>query len=330
MIRKIKRTFNYGITCYTYITEFDWKVALYSFLSYLYHPNNALGRKIVQGKERAIKNYIYGCSNVIQAEYKEFDIQGKPILPDSNIWICWWQGIENAPELVKLCIESIKRNANNHKVVVLTEKNYKNYIKLPDYIVEKYQNRKMCSANFADVLRISLLAEHGGIWLDATIFMTDSFDSSIYQYPFCSNKRINQPKSLLYPAQGRWGTYFLAGGQDNILFYYVRDVFYEFWKNHDMVIDYGMIDFIILLGYDTNSQIQTIIDQSPALNEHIHYLLPRLNDKFDSDFYEKISKSTNLHKLTYKQKLEKKCGIELTFYGEICESVYKQEKEKID
>lgn len=322
MVRKIKKVFNYGITCCTYISEFNWKVALYSFISYLYHPNNTLGRKFADKKEKAIKNYIYECSRPIQERYKKFDMQGEPILPDSNIWVCWWQGIENAPELVKLCIESIRKNASTHKVVVLTEENYKNYVKLPDYIIEKYRSGKMCSANFADILRISLLAEYGGIWMDATIFMTYPFDNSIYNYLFCSNKRINQPTSLLYPAQGRWGTYFLATGQGNMLFHYVRDVFYDFWKNHDMVIDYGMIDFIIALGYDTNLAIQKIIDESPPLNEHIHYLLPKLNEKFDLEFYEMINKDTNLHKLTYKQKFQKECGIGLTFYGQIYDVIY--------
>lgn len=24
------------------------------------------------------------------------------------IWVCWWQGIEQAPDLVKVCVDSIK------------------------------------------------------------------------------------------------------------------------------------------------------------------------------------------------------------------------------
>ena len=37
-------------------------------------------------------------------------------MPDCNpklrnkIWICWWQGIDNAPEIVKACVDSIRSN----------------------------------------------------------------------------------------------------------------------------------------------------------------------------------------------------------------------------
>lgn len=39
-----------------------------------------------------------------------------PAMPDcdekyrNTIWLCWWQGLDNAPEIVKACVSSIKRN----------------------------------------------------------------------------------------------------------------------------------------------------------------------------------------------------------------------------
>ena len=35
------------------------------------------------------------------------------------IFVCWWQGEENAPEIVRICIASIKRNAQDHPVVLI-------------------------------------------------------------------------------------------------------------------------------------------------------------------------------------------------------------------
>ena len=32
---------------------------------------------------------------------------------EKYIWVCWMQGIENAPEIVKTCIQSIKDNITN-------------------------------------------------------------------------------------------------------------------------------------------------------------------------------------------------------------------------
>ena len=52
-----------------------------------------------------------------------------------NIWICWWQGEEQAPELVKKCIQSIRKNAYHYNVVIITEENYRNYVSFPEWTV---------------------------------------------------------------------------------------------------------------------------------------------------------------------------------------------------
>ncbi|HGG8842291.1 TPA: capsular polysaccharide synthesis protein, partial [Enterobacter soli] len=47
------------------------------------------------------------------------------------IWICWFQGLESAPELVKRCIESVQRNTPDAQVVILTDDNIPDYLSLP-------------------------------------------------------------------------------------------------------------------------------------------------------------------------------------------------------
>ena len=50
------------------------------------------------------------------------------------IWICWWQGLENAPEIVKRCVASIQKHAGNHKIIMITDENYKEFISFPMWI----------------------------------------------------------------------------------------------------------------------------------------------------------------------------------------------------
>ncbi len=57
-----------------------------------------------------------------------------------KVWLCWWQGIDNAPALVQRCVESIQRNVKEHDVIILTDENYRRYVDIPDWIVEKYHN----------------------------------------------------------------------------------------------------------------------------------------------------------------------------------------------
>ena len=42
----------------------------------------------------------------------------------NKIWICWWQGLDNAPEIVKACVASIERNAGDNEIIIITDKKY--------------------------------------------------------------------------------------------------------------------------------------------------------------------------------------------------------------
>lgn len=50
---------------------------------------------------------------------------------EGKIWMCWWQGEENAPEIVRACIDSVRRNASGHEVVVITDENLSDYAIFP-------------------------------------------------------------------------------------------------------------------------------------------------------------------------------------------------------
>ena len=90
----------------------------------------------------------------------------------NTVWICWLQGIENAPKLVKNCYKSVRHNVKDMDIVVLDEKNLFNYVSLPDYIVKKWKNKTITNTHFSDIIRLNILNLHGGLWLDATTYLT--------------------------------------------------------------------------------------------------------------------------------------------------------------
>ena len=104
------------------------------------------------------------------------------------IWICWWQGLKNAPEIVKRCVASIQKNAGNHKVIMITDENYKEFISFPAWIEEKYARGIITKTHLSDLLRISLLAQYGGVWLDSTFFCTGDLEPC-FKSPIWSIKR---------------------------------------------------------------------------------------------------------------------------------------------
>lgn len=76
----------------------------------------------------------------------------------NKIWICWWQGIDNAPEIVKTCVESIRRNAGKCEIIFITEDNYKDYVSFPGWVEVKRKAGIISRTIYSDLLRMNLLS----------------------------------------------------------------------------------------------------------------------------------------------------------------------------
>jgi hypothetical protein len=72
------------------------------------------------------------------------------------IWICWWQGLENAPEIVKRCVASIQKHAGHHKIIMITDENYKEFISFPMWIEEIQERNYHQNSSFGFVENFSL------------------------------------------------------------------------------------------------------------------------------------------------------------------------------
>lgn len=90
-----------------------------------------------------------------------------------TIWFLWFQGLENAPYVVRKCHESwIARNPG-WRVVSLDEES------LPTVASLDYRSgnlARLSPQHRADLLRLDLLAHHGGVWADATCFCVQPLD----------------------------------------------------------------------------------------------------------------------------------------------------------
>jgi hypothetical protein len=91
-----------------------------------------------------------------------------------TIWTCWFQGRENAPALVKSCLNSWERQNPNWELRCLDATNVQRYVPLSQYI--DLNKKTLTAASLSDVLRILLLHEFGGLWVDATLLCNRPLD----------------------------------------------------------------------------------------------------------------------------------------------------------
>jgi hypothetical protein len=87
------------------------------------------------------------------------------------IWT-YWDNITTLPESAKLCMQSWKKYNPDYEIILLTKQNYSKYVNIPHDIVN-HQNFNDTKQRFADLVRIYVIAERGGVWLDATILLTE-------------------------------------------------------------------------------------------------------------------------------------------------------------
>ena len=230
------------------------------------------------------------------------------------VWIFWWQGEESAPDLVKRCLASVRKNANGHPVRVITASNYENYVKIPDYIVKKLDAGIISLTHFSDILRMNLLAEHGGFWLDATIFCAKEIGGDEFSRPIFTGR--NPGKDPLNISRWDWTGYAIYGQQGNALFCLARDFFNAYWRDHDYLVDYYLIDYTIRLIYNHVSMVAQQIDSIPVNNTDIYYFQEHFADAYNGNNYPgALNGETWLFKLTWKTKYPfKKDGKDTVYF----------------
>ena len=79
--------------------------------------------------------YRYKTNEVLDHYKEQTPQKEEPIGATSPIWVCWWQGEKKMPDIVKACYSSICRHADNHPVILITEKNFQEYATMPDFIL---------------------------------------------------------------------------------------------------------------------------------------------------------------------------------------------------
>ncbi|MDP9105649.1 MAG: polysaccharide pyruvyl transferase family protein [Candidatus Eremiobacteraeota bacterium] len=83
------------------------------------------------------------------------------------IWTCWFQGREHAPPLVERCLRSWERINPDWEFRCLDATTVQRYVDLARIVDLKRQS--ITAAALSDIVRIMLLHEFGGVWVDATL-----------------------------------------------------------------------------------------------------------------------------------------------------------------
>lgn len=243
----------------------------------------------------------------------------RPIFENEiRAWTCWWQGEEEAPEIVKACWRSQRKNLPvGIKHVVITKDNYGEYINLPEYILQKVMAGNITLTHLSDIIRVNLLYKYRGFWMDAAVFVLEPLEEGILNYPIYTR---NLPETQ-FCANAMWTIGFLYAKPGNKLFRFLSEGFFYYFSVYDRLKYYFTLDYMIAIACNLFSDIEKQFNQVPFNNERAFELRKRLMEHFDNDKYQHYIKGTFLQMLTYKLDQAKIEETENTIYKHIVSSV---------
>lgn len=258
-------------------------------------------------------NYV----DLIDLNVEDINFDGK--MP---VFVCWWQGLEEMPELVKKCVESIDENIPRDisEVHLITLDNYEMYVKFPLWLVEKFKKGIISMTHMSDVLRMSLLYLYGGMWIDATFFVSGSMPREIFTEKDFYTLRFSENVWKSDVVQGRWANNWMRMQKGNVLARYVLNALCFYWFKTDDLIDYFLFDYLIATAYDNIPEVKGMIDSCEYSNPGAYRLVKEMNSLYSKDLYDDIFKDTYMFKLTHKLEFKKENLVgEKTIWGHIFE-----------
>lgn len=250
-----------------------------------------------EGLYRAWKGVQRKTYQYIKNKYGQF-VEDQEIslgVPEANppIWVFWWQGEENAPLLIQRCIQSIRRHASGHPVKVVDQHNYMDFVSLPPHILQKREAGIISLTHFSDILRMALLAEYGGLWLDATIYVTGSLERAFQGELFTVRNPNPEDENI---SHWEWSVFAMGGSAGCSLFSKVRDLLYKYWQDNDFLVDYYVFDYMVRLVVDNCPAIRETLNEIESNNRDIYYYQQHFSESAD----QYTEKDTWLYKLSWK------------------------------
>ncbi len=216
------------------------------------------------------------------------------------IWQFWSQGLDGCPEIVRRSIQSVADHLPaGYTHIVLTEETCKDYVELPSFIWEAKQNNWISTIHFSDILRVWLLDQYGGVWVDATCLLTDSIPQAILDAPF-----------FCYRSQGEFAcTYiqscFIKSDAHHPVTHKLCQTLERYWQGEGTIIHYFTFHFIFIALLRKDKAFREAVEQLHLTDDDapMHYLFYALRRgrKYSPLLLEQAARQSFIHKLTYKE-----------------------------
>lgn len=226
----------------------------------------------------------------VEREYAE-----SPVKHNDTVWTLWLQGEDQAPEIVRVCFESLRQHLPDKRVVVLDAHSMRGVVDMPTHIVEKYEAGIISRTHFSDLLRLELMTSMGGTWVDSTVWLSgkpSTFVTESDLFLFQNLKPGLDGKSI---SISNW---LITAQAPSRILLLTKGLLYRYWARYDRIDDYFIFHYLMQLAIETYPEEWSNV--IPSSNSLPHVLLLRLGEPFNQAVFDGVCRQTSIHKLTYK------------------------------
>ena len=176
---------------------------------------------------------------------------------NNTIFWCWLQGKIDDP-IVKASLNSIIKNNKGNEIVIINKKNLAQYVHIPKYILQKFNNHYISKAHFADLIRLELLIKYGGTWIDATVLMT-KYNEDFFRKDLFLFQSLGQQHKI-------FSNWFITSEKGNPILRILLNLLYEYWRINNKLNDYFIFHhFLNVLYAKYNEDFSKILKYSRDL-----------------------------------------------------------------
>lgn len=296
-----------------------WQGGIHSILKIVCYHRKKLKRKYI----KSVYSYLHSFLKEDIILFNN-DTRHAEESPSNNIWVCWWQGFDKMPDFCKMCYKRLQSNiCGDFHLNFITKDNYADYVKIPNYIIDRLENGHLSITQFSDILREALLYYHGGLWIDATVWTNPNFMSSVRtDLEFWSIKLDGVVKKNVVGqiiTQCQWAGFIMYGKRGNCVCKFALESMCKYYQSHEITIDYFIQNFIIRIGYDNISSIKEAIDRIPSNNKNLYSLSLVIDKEYNENEWCDICQETYFYKLTHKRPYLETINGKKTYYKKIGE-----------
>ena len=242
------------------------------------------------------------------------------------IWQYWESQDGTIPPLVQACMNSVEKyKGSKCKRIMLTPENVKDYVDIPQIFWNLKEKGKIKTAFFSDVLRTCLLIQHGGIWIDSTVLLTEELPSYITDadlFVFQNDLKIDLDGLNM-------ASYFIAAKRDDKILKETLSALIQYWRENNFLVNYFTFLHTFTMVTQASKENKELFNKIPFFSFlPVQQFQGELLNPYSEKRWNEIKKISGIHKLTHKQSvLTKKKEIDIT--GTFYEHVIKEYNNEI-